>query len=355
MMKRVIAGIIILVMAAVVIVLILLPKPTRSTEQPSQERTTDVRVIEVQPGPLSDWIELPASVEPFVSTEVSAEVDGLIDWIGPSEGDIIAERGTPLLRIDQRTFLARVNEAQAAYELSSDICRRFEQLHEEGIATDEQLDQCRTKVETDAAALDIAKIQLEKATIVAPMAGVLNRSYFDAGEYLRTGDRVADIVVIDPVKVLVKVPEKDIHFIRRGQKILVSLEFIRGKSYEGTVSYISVVGDPATRTYDVEVTVPNPDLEILPSMIATVKSLRAELADAITVPLFSVIPKGDFSVLYVEENGKARERLVQLGILDGNRVQIVSGLEPNERLIVEGQRELADGEPVRVRGSIDIQ
>jgi Fe2+ transport system protein FeoA len=89
-------------------------------------------------------------------------------------------------------------------------------------------------------------------------------------------------------------------------------------------------------------------------MIATVKTLQAEIPDAITVPLFAVIPRGDFSVVFVEEDGKARERLVEFGVLDGNRVQIVKGIEANERLIVEGQRELADGEAVNVRRSIEV-
>ncbi len=160
-------------------------------------------------------------------------------------------------------------------------------------------------------------------------------------------------MVIDPVKITVKVPEKDIPYVSKGETALVSFGLLGEKSYEGTVSYISVVGDQSTRTYDVEITVGNRDREILPSMIGTVKMLRREIPDSITVPLFSVIPHGDFKVVYVEKDGKAEERQVELGILDGSRIQIVSGIKPDERLIVEGHRELADGESVEVRGSIE--
>jgi membrane fusion protein (multidrug efflux system) len=351
---RIIAGGLILFLIAVVVGLLLLPKPTKSTEQSSEERTTNVKVMEVEPGTLRDWIELPASVEPYLTTEVAAEVEGRVDWIGPDEGDVIKERGTPLVRIDERTFRAQLDEAQAAHDLAADVCKRLERLHEEGIISDEQLDQCRTKVATDAARLEVAKIQLDKATVRAPTAGVLNKLYLDEGEYVRQGDRVAEIVVIDPVKVLVKVPEKDIPYIRRGQRIPVLFEFLQGKPFEGAVSYISVVGDRATRTYNVEITVDNPNLQILPSMIATVRSLRREIPDAITVPLFSVIPRGDYAVAFVEKDGKAEERLLELGILERNCVQIVKGIEPHERLIVEGHRELADGDSVQVRGSVTM-
>jgi membrane fusion protein (multidrug efflux system) len=86
-------------------------------------------------------------------------------------------------------------------------------------------------------------------------------------------------------------------------------------------------------------------------MIATIKILRREIPDALTVPLFSVVPRGNYKSVFVERDGRAEERQVELGILDGDRVQILSGLQPHDRLIVEGHRELADGVAVRVQGS----
>ena len=353
--KRVIAGVLVLSMIALTLVLWLWPQPTRSMEQPAGERTADVRIIEITTAPLKEWSELPASVEAYIATEVPAEVAGRIDWIGPAEGDTIGKAGAPILRIDERSFRAQLEEAQAAHDLSVKKCRRAEELHAQGVMSDEGLDQCRTQVATDAARLEISKIQLDKATVRAPIAGVLNKSYFDVGEYVREGDRVADIVVIDPVKILVKIPEKDISYVRLGEKAHVAFGFLGQRSFEGTISYISVVGDPATRTYEVEITVANPKREILPSMIAEVKILKREIPDAITVPLISVIPRGDFAVVFVEEKGRARERPVELGILDGSRIQIVNGIEPRDRLIVEGQRALADDDSVRVRGLTEVR
>jgi membrane fusion protein (multidrug efflux system) len=153
----------------------------------------------------------------------------------------------------------------------------------------------------------------------------------------------------------VKIPEKDISYVRLGEKAHVAFGFLGQGSFQGTISYISVVGDPATRTYEVEITVANPKHEILPSMIAEVKILKREIPDAVTVPLVSVIPRGDFAVVFVEEEGRARERPVELGILDGSRIQIVDGIEPGDRLIVEGQRALADGDSVRVRGLAEVR
>ncbi len=346
--KRIFPGIVILFLVALVVGLFLLPGPTRSNEQPPEERITDVSVMEVQPVELTDSMDLPATVEPFLLTEVSAEVGGRIDWIGPKEGSSVS-KGAPLIRIDQRTFRAQVEEAQAAYDLAVNNCKRIEELFDDGIISRDKLDQCEAAVSTSSAKLEMAKLQLDKAEILSPIAGVLNKIYYEEGEFVKQGEKVADLVVIDPIKVVAKIPERDISFVRLGKTADISFGMLGGKRYEGAVSYISVVGDPGTRTYEVEITVSNPAHKILPAMIGRVEIVRQKIENAVTVPLFSVIPKGDFKSIFVEKDGHAEERQVRLGVLQGNRVQILDGLKPQERLIVEGHRELSDGEAVRVQ------
>jgi membrane fusion protein (multidrug efflux system) len=350
--KKIFPGLIIIFLAAVVVGLFLLPGPTRSVEESPTERVAEVKVMEVKPEQLTEWIDLPASVEAYLSAEVPAEVSGRIDWIGPKEGSTVS-KGAPIMRIDQRTFQSEVDEAQASYDLASNECKRFEELYHEGIISSERLDQCKANVTTNFAKLEVVKVQLEKATVRSPIDGVLNKLDFDEGEFVRQGDKVADLVVINPVKVVAKVPEKDISYIHSGGKVDVLFGMSDEKNYRGTVSYISVVGDPATRTYEVEITVPNPSLEILPAMIARVQIVRQQISNAVSIPLFSVIPKGDFKAIFVEKGGRAEERLIKLGVLQENRVQVLEGLQPRERLIVEGHRELSDGEAVRVQGTVE--
>jgi membrane fusion protein (multidrug efflux system) len=351
--KRLVPGLVVLFFTAIVVALFFLPKPTRSVEQPKEEKVADVKVMEIKPTLLADWIELPASVEPFVSTEVATEIAGRVDWIGPKEGSAVEKAGTPIMRIDQRTFQAQLDDAQASYNLALNECNRMEELYNEGIISKEKVDQCKATLTSSLAKLDLARLQLEKATIRAPVAGILNKVYFDVGEYVKQGDKIADIVVIDPIKVAVQVPEKDVAYINLGKTAKVLFQMTENSEYEGKISYISVMGDSATRTYNTEITVSNPSHEILPSMIGRVQILRQQIEGAITVPLFAVIPHDEFKSVFVEKDGRAEERQVKLGILEGNRVQIMDGLQPHERLIVEGHRELASGEPVRVQGVVE--
>ena len=112
--KKTVAGLIGVSMIIALVVLFKYPRPATPSSQQVGERSTDVRIMVVEAGPLTEWIELPVEAEPFMSNEVSAEVDGRIDWIGPREGERIAEPGTPILRIEQRLFRAQLEEAEAA-------------------------------------------------------------------------------------------------------------------------------------------------------------------------------------------------------------------------------------------------
>ena len=87
-------------------------------------------------------------------------------------------------------------------------------------------------------------------------------------------------------------------------------------------------------------------------MIAKVTLVRRVIPDAIAVPFYAIIPRENGYVVMVENEGKAHSKAVELGVI-GNRVQVLSGLEPGDRLIVSGQRELADGQNIRVVSSDD--
>ena len=107
--------------------------------------------------------------------------------------------------------------------------------------------------------------------------------------------------------------------------------------------------DSATKTFRVRVLVDNSKHEIRPGMIARVVFLRRMIPDAVSAPLFSIMDKGGERLLFVEEDGIAHARTVSIGIIEGNRVQITKGLQPGDRLIVTGQRDVEEGMKVQVQ------
>jgi len=167
---------------------------------------------------------------------------------------------------------------------------------------------------------------------------------------------VADIVDIDPVEVVVSVPERDVPFFSMGQTVEITADVKTcPQSYQGMITFISRVADERTRSTRMEITVANEDGCLHSGQIVQAHLTRRILENAILIPLLAVIPmENGYAVYVVEtssdspERGKAERREVQLGIIKGDRIQVVKGLRPGDRLIVAGHRFVAPGQDVTV-------
>ena len=154
------------------------------------------------------------------------------------------------------------------------------------------------------------------------------------------------------LKVLVDVPEKDVRYLEVGDQVeVLQTQIDTGEtiSREGVLAHLAYKADPFTRTYRAKVEVDNRDRQLRPGMIVRIEALRRTLEDAIAVPLYAVIDNEGRKVVFVEEQGRARLRVVEIGRALGDQIIIRAGLAAGEKLIVKGQQLLSDGMPVKVR------
>jgi len=173
--------------------------------------------------------------------------------------------------------------------------------------------------------------------------------YLDEGEYADIGKPIADIVNIDRIKVNVRVPELDVRFVKKGQQTPLKIDAFPDRTIIGTVDFVSFKADSATKTFLVRSIIDNPDHDIRPGMIGRVAFVRRVIADAVVAPLFTMVDKGGERIVFVEENGVAQSRTITIGVIEGDRVQITSGLNPGDHLIVKGHTEVEDGMKVIVK------
>jgi membrane fusion protein (multidrug efflux system) len=204
-------------------------------------------------------------------------------------------------------------------------------------------------MEVSKAVLDEAAAQLERTTIVAPISGTLNRLPMEIGEYASPGDCVAEIVDVTRVKVVVEVPERDVHFLHIGDLARVFVRAPQDGAFTGSISYISELADDVTRTTRLEIAVDNDDRALRSGQIVRARLTRRVLNDVIMIPLNAVIPLENGKAVYVVSGDRTAERrLVELGFIKGRKVQIKSGLQEQDRLIVAGHRYVGPGQPVSV-------
>ena len=345
---KVVVSIVMLAAVGLVVAVAILPAPGR--DEPVQSvRPVNVRVAPVVPIPeMPDAFVLPGTVEPNSVVRVSAEVAGRIEAVECVEGrtcradDVIVRLNTDLLQ-------AEMDRAKARMEFDAREQERIDALRDRGVATDTEYDQAKTQAAASQAAFDAAKAQLDRATILAPTAGVLNRLPVERGEYVVPGTVVAEIVDVDRVLAVVDVPERDIRFLKVGQAAAIHDRDLDGHVVNGTITYISELAEAASRTTRVEITVDNTPRILRSGQIVDVRLTRRTLTDVILVPLEAVVPLENGYRAYVVENGKSQPRPIELGGFRGREVFVRSGLRAGEKLIVAGQYYVGPGQPVVVQ------
>ena len=317
---------------------------TNSTLPPA----VPVSIVEIKPVPMRDVIYLPGTTEAWQDVQVAADTAGRIEWMGPREGEKVI-KGDLLIKIDVSALKAAMDHAAAQFKLADDLYQRRKRLFERKIIAKEELDQSATQRTLAATDYEQIKVKYNHGFPRSPITGIINHLYVDPGEFIDTGKPIADIVNIDRIKINVRVPELDIRFVRVGQKTPVRIDAFPERDLTGKVDFVAFKADPATKTFLVRTLIDNPLGDIRPGMIGRVAFVRRVLTDALVAPLFALVDKGGERLVYVEEDGLAQSRTVSIGVIEGDRVQITSGLKPGDHLIVKGHTEVEDGMKVSVQ------
>lgn len=322
-------------------------KPAAAAAERSQY-IVNVKVETVAPAPLRDVLVLPGETEALNDVSLASERAGVVEWVGVTEGQMV-RAGQQIIRINLSALEAARDRARANLTLAEDQLRRRRDLYERKVLSREELEQAETERTVAQANLREAEVNYNHGITTSTTNGVVNKVYVDPGEYIAEGATVADIVNVDTLRVNFNVPEADVRFLSEGSKAVVRLDTYPGREWEGTVDFVAWKADTATRTFRVRLVVNNRDGAIRPGMIARGAFVRRSVADALTAPLFSVLDKGGERVVFVERNGVAEARTVELGVIDGDRVEVRKGLAAGDRLIVVGHTEVEDGTKVNVR------
>ncbi len=308
----------------------------------------NVQVETVAPRNMRDILVLPGETEALSDVKLAAEHGGVVDWVGVTEGQTV-RAGQEIARINLAALQAAQDRAKANLTLADEQLRRRRDLYARKVLSREELEEAERERTVAEATLREAEVNYAYGITTTPVAGVVNKVYVDPGEYVGEGDTVADIVNVSTLRIYVNVPETDVRFLAEGQQAAIRVDAYPDRDWTGTVDFVAWKADTATRTFRVRLVTDNADGRIRPGMIARVFFLRQALDNALTAPLFCVQDKGGERVLFVEKNGVAEARTVELGVIEGDRVQIVNGLHAGDRLIVVGFADVEDGTQVNVR------
>jgi membrane fusion protein (multidrug efflux system) len=315
--------------------------------QDKKSEAVPVEAAKVIAAPLSEQVTAVGTLLSDESVTVSSEVPGRLKEIHFQEGQRV-DKGAPLFTLDDSVYRAQLADAEAKLKLAEQSYKRTSTLFSSKYATAQSADESASNLAVNTAAVELARVQLEKAHIVAPFSGIIGLRHVSVGGYITPGQGLVNLEAVDPVKADFRVPEKFLPAIRVGQTIRIKVDAFPDASFEGKVYAIDPKLDVSGRSLLVRALVPNTDQRLRPGLFARVTVLLQLKEDALTVPEQAIVPQGDSQFVYKIVDGKAKLTKVVTGTRRGGRVEIVQGLSAGDEVVTAGQLKIRDGSAVSV-------
>jgi RND family efflux transporter MFP subunit len=359
-------------------------------EKAAADPSKPILVQEINESKYSDELTLSGNIMPVQTVNLSYKIPGIIKSMSLNEGDFV-EANDLVAVLDQQDYElnvkaadaelrsaklqmesevpTKIEQAKAQYELTQKTYERVKSLYEEGAASKSQMDEISAKLTADRntyqQALDaqeITSVKLEKAEVArdlassnlkdtylySPIKGVVLKKISEAGETIGQGHPLAVIGKVDEVDIEVGVSDEHINKIKNGQKTKVYIYGI-GKEVKGTIAEVSALADSKTRTFPVKVRIANPDFKLKPGMIGKVTIPLSE-EKAVLIPVSSIIHLSEGPVVFVYSNKDqtVTKRPIKTGKIIKDKVEVTKGLKLKEKIVIEGQFKLHDGDKVAV-------
>ncbi len=311
--------------------------------------TVRVRTLIAQPH-LTEVI-LRGRTEATRKVDVKAETYGRVIELKVEKGDRV-EKGAILARLSPGQRPANLAEAQALRELREIEYQASDRLSKKGYRAETQLAGAKAALEAAEAAVARAQVALRNTTIRAPFDGLVVARRAEIGDFIDKGDPVARIIDLDPVLAVAQISERDRGRVTVGAPARVTL--IGGREVSGEVRFVAAEAEPTTRTFRIEVELPNPAAEIPDGITAEIRLPLGEVAaHRVSPAILTLTDDGTIGVKTLGPDNRVRFRPIQI-IGDGTGGVWLSGLPERVTLITVGQEFVAEGQTVRPIDEADL-
>jgi len=317
-----------------------------------EKPAVNVVTLRLLPTTISDRINLPGSIEPWTRLELMSKLSGTVTEVLVKKGQSV-KKDEILARMEDEDYQIALDRAEAAYNLAKAEYNRDKSIYEKGVIPTSSFEANKTNMKTAKADFQNAKLLLSRTTITSPMDGVIRRMDAKIGLQLSVGDPIAEILELDRLKGVVGIPESDVSAVRPLEKVDISIQALDDKVISAQKYFLSPSPETVARIYNMELEIDNSDGEILAGMFIRADIVKKQINNALTIPFYSVISRNDEQYVYIEVDGVAEKRNVSLGIMEKWMVEVVSGLESGQQLIIEGHRDVEEHQTVKIIKSVN--
>lgn len=300
----------------------------------------------IVPTRMHELIYSTGSLIPDEEVELSFEASGKVVGIYFSEGARV-KKGELLAKINDKPLQAQLLKLQAQYKLMEEREFRQRQLLDRDAISKESYDQVATELQTLAADIKLVEARISETELRAPFDGIIGLRFISEGAFATTQTRIVQLVRISPLKVEFSVPERYSGEVTRGFTITFVLDG-DPNTYQATVYAVAPEVDMATRTIVARALYPNRNEELKPGRFASVRARLSEIENAVSIPSEALIPEMEGEKVFIYKNGKAAEVKVTTGLRTESNIQIRSGLQFGDTLLITAILQLRQNIPVQL-------
>ncbi|WP_318998746.1 efflux RND transporter periplasmic adaptor subunit [Marinobacter sp.] len=314
--------------------------------QGRQKRASPVNVVAPARAEVQDRVAAVGTLQSREAVALTSEVNGRVVAINFAPGDRV-ERGQLLVQMDDRQARVELRVAEAQY---ADARRQFERastLRSNNSISQAQVDALQTTLDVAEAQRDAARTRLDDHRIEAPFAGSVGLVDLSIGAYVNIGDTIATLDATDPMELAFSVPERYLGQISLGQRLNARTAAFPDRVFEGSLAELGTRLDELSRSLPVRAVIANPDNRLRPGQFMSV-SLTLQERQALVVPEQAVLVQGAKAFVFVADQDQARRIEVTLGAREPGMVEVVTGLDASDSVIVTGQDRLSSGDRITV-------
>jgi membrane fusion protein (multidrug efflux system) len=322
----------------------------KAKDKAGEEEKVAAVPVEIQPLKRAEMIAVysgTAPIEAHQEAVVVAKVGGEVRQIYVEEGDPVSA-GQILARLDGDRLRLELAQTEANLRKLERDYKRTLDLSERGLVPKSTAENLKFDLEALRASYDKAKLELSYTEIRAPIPGVVSARNIKVGNTIGPNDPTFTVTDLDPLLAYVHVPEKEFRKIAPGQAAEVVVDALGGERFVGNIERISPTVDPQTGTFKARVEVADQSRRLKPGMFARVNIVYERRAAALQLPRTAILDADGQQSVYIVDDGKAQQRVIRTGLSNAGWIEVLDGLQGDERVVTVGQAGLKTGTPVKI-------
>ncbi len=311
-----------------------------------EEVAVPVEVAEVTTGAITSYISATANLVAEDQVKVLSEAEGRVERLLVEEGDMVS-KGQVLAVLVQDEAKITLSKVELKASNAKAALDRAEGTRNQGLISAEAYD--KLQMEYDVARQEVAEAEwlLAKTVIRTPFSACVTERFITQGQHLRPGDELFTVADYDPLVARIYLPESDVIELEEGREVRIALAANAELTFAGRIRQIAPVVDTATGTVKVTVEAVKPPTGVRPGAFVSIGIVREQHPTALLLPRESVIRELRAAHVFISEDGTAVKKAVELGLEEGDLVEVISGVAAGDNVVVAGQGALDDGQKIK--------